>query len=66
LQVRPNVDEQELLFRSLKDERDLVLRPRLARLEAALKQVLELADGHDDPEETLIAIGEIAEAALQL
>jgi len=59
-------DERELLYRSIKDERDLVLRPRLARLEAALKQVLELADGHDDPEETLIAIADVAEAALTL
>jgi len=64
--LKPGVDETELLYRSIKEERDLVLRPRLARLEAALKQVLELADGHEDPEETLIAIADVAETALKL
>lgn len=61
-------DELRLLNRSLVDERDLVLRPRLARLEVALKQILELADAHDQvsADDTLVQVGHLVEAALQL
>lgn len=65
LQVRPHVDERELLLHSLKEERAMLLEHR-TQLRSALQRVLELADGHDDPEETLITIAGLAEAALTL
>lgn len=55
-------------MRSLKDERELVLMPRLKKLEVALKQILELADSHDEvsADDTLGQVGHLAEAALAL
>jgi transposase len=64
LQVRV-VDETAELLRSLKEERQMLLEHR-TQLRTALHQVLELADGHDDPEETLMVIAGLAEAALKL
>jgi hypothetical protein len=65
LQVATYVDENAELLRSMKEERQMLLAHR-DRLRAAMHQILELADGHDDAEETLIAIANLAVVALAL
>lgn len=47
------------------DERDM-LEARLKAYRNALKQILELADGHHEAEEALAQIGDLAELALTL
>ena len=62
-----DVDPHHLL-RSLQDERQLVLLPRLRRLEDALKEILEIAAEPNAPTKLrrLVQIRGIAEAALLL
>ena len=57
------------LLRSLKEEREYVLMPRLKRLEEALGQIGAFAQasaGKPQKNEALLHIAELAEAALRL
>ena len=62
-----DVDPHHLL-RSLQDERQLVLLPRLKRLEDALKEILDIAAEPTAPAKLrrLVQIRGVAEAALLL
>ena len=43
-----------------------MLRARLKLLEHALDQIIEIADAHDDPEEALIHVANLADEARKL
>jgi hypothetical protein len=49
----------------LHQERDM-LQARLKSLEIALSRIIEIADDHEDPDEALMTIADIAEAARKL
>lgn len=63
-----NDEEAHHLLRSLKDERELVLIPRLKRLEEALKEIHSLTSAPTSPGKLarLVCIHLIAEEALAL
>jgi hypothetical protein len=43
-----------------------MLQARLKQLEIALSRIIDIADDHEDPDEALMTIADIAEAARKL